>query len=92
MQDILSYLDNKYKTFEEELTIEDKISYELILGFRKTKGINMDDFYNKYKVNIIDLYNIKDLVKDNKLVIKDNYISINEEYLYIENEILSNFV
>ena len=91
-KNILSYLDNKYKTFEEELTIEDKISYELILGFRKTKGINIDDFYKKYNKNIIDLYNIKDLIRDNKLVINDGFISINDEYLYVENEILSNFV
>lgn len=91
-KDILSYFNKKYNTFEEELTIEDKISYELILGFRKTKGINMDDFYEKYNKNIIDLYNIKDLIRDNKLVINDGFISINEEYLYVENEILSNFV
>ena len=91
-KDILSYLNKEYKTFEEELTIEDKISYELILGFRKIKGINMDDFYKKYNKDILSLYNIKDLVNDDKLVIKDNYISINDKYLYIENEILSNFV
>ena len=91
-KDILSYLDNKYKTFEEELTLEDKISYELILGFRKTKGVNIKEFYNKYNKNIIDLYNIKELIKDGKLVVKDDYIFIDDKYLYIENEILSNFV
>ena len=91
-KDILSYLNKEYKVFEEELTIEDKISYELILGFRKTKGINIDDFYSKYNKNIMDLYNIKELIKESKLIIKDNYISINDKYLYIENEILSNFV
>ncbi len=91
-KDILSYLDNEYKTFEEELTIEDKISYELILGFRKTKGININDFYNKYNKNMIDLYNIKELIKEGKLVVKDDYIFIDDKYLYIENEILSNFV
>ena len=91
-KDIISYFNKEYKTYEEELTTEDKISYELILGFRKTKGINMDEFFKKYNIDIKELYNIKDLINDNKLVIKDGYISINEEYLYIENEILSNFV
>lgn len=91
-KDILSYLNKEYKFNEEELTIEDKISYELILGFRKTKGININDFFKKYNKNIIDLYNIKDLINENKLVLKDEYIFINEEYLYVENEILSNFV
>jgi oxygen-independent coproporphyrinogen-3 oxidase len=91
-KDILSYLNKEYRSNEEELTIEDKICYELILGFRKTKGINMNDFYKKYNKDILSLYNIKDLVKEDKLVIRDNYISINDKYLYIENEILSNFV
>ena len=91
-KDILSYLNKKYNTFEEKLSIEDKISYELILGFRKTKGINMNDFYKKYNKDILSLYNIKDLINEDKLVIKGNYISINDKYLYIENEILSNFV
>ena len=91
-KDILSYMNKEYRTFKEELTLEDKISYELILGFRKIKGIDIDEFFKKYNKNILDLYNIKDLIKEDKLVIKDNYISINDKYLYIENEILSNFV
>lgn len=91
-KDIFSYFNKEYKCFEEELTIEDKISYELILGFRKIKGINIDNFFKKYNKNIVDLYNIKDLIKEDKLVIKDGYIFINDKYLYIENEILSNFV
>ncbi len=91
-KNILAYINKKYNSFIEELSKTDKISYELILGFRKTKGISIDDFYNKYNIDIKELYNIKDLIKDNKLIIKDKYISINSDYLYIENEILSNFV
>ena len=79
-------LNKEYKSNEEVLSLEDKISYELILGFRKTKGINMDEFFKKYNKDI------KDLINEDKLVIKDNYIFINEKYLYIENEILSNFI
>ena len=91
-KDILSYLNKEYKYSEEVLTKDEIISYELILGFRKTKGININDFYNKYKVDITSLYNINDLIKEGKLVINDGYIFINDDYLYIENEILSNFV
>jgi len=91
-KDILSYMNKEYKTFEEELTLEDKISYELILGFRKIKGINVDKFYKKYNKDLLSLYNIKDLLEEKKLIIKEGYIFINDQYLYIENEILSNFV
>ena len=91
-KDILSYFNMEYNTFEEELTLDDRISYELILGFRKTKGINIDEFFKKYNKDITSLYNIKDLIKEDKLVVKEGYISINKKYLYVENEILSNFV
>ena len=86
------YLNQIYDYEEEILSKEDKISYELILGFRKTKGINIKAFYDKYNVNITDLYNISELVNEKKLIIKNGYIFINDKYLYTENEILLNFV
>ena len=91
-KNIVNYMNKIYKEEIEELTIEDKISLELILGFRKTKGINILDFNKKYKVNILDLYNIKELIKEEKLILKDNFLYISEKYMYISNEILVNFI
>ena len=91
-KNIVNYMNKIYKQEVEELSIEDIISLELILGFRKIKGINIIEFKNKYNKDILDLYNIKELLKENKLVLKDNYLFINEKYLYISNEILINFV
>ena len=91
-KNIVNYMNNIYKQEVEELSIEDIISLELILGFRKIKGINIIEFKNKFNKDILDLYNIKELLKENKLVLKDNYLFINEKYLYISNEILVNFV
>ena len=91
-KNMVNYMKKIYKKEKEELAIEDKISYELVLGFRKIKGISINEFKNKYGIDIETLYNIKDLLKDNKLVIKDGYIYINKEYLYVSNEILINFV
>ena len=91
-KNIIDYMNNKYNRKEEKVSIEDKISYELILGFRKVKGINIEEFNKKYGKNIVDLYNIKDLLDKNLLRIKDNYIFINKDYLYTSNEILVNFV
>ena len=91
-RNIVNYMNKIYKKSEEVLTIDDKISYELVLGFRKTKGINIEGFKNKYNKDIKTLYNIKELIDENKLVIKDDYIYINEKYLYVSNEILINFI
>ena len=77
---------------KEILSEEDTISYALILGFRKIKGINKDDFYNRYHVDILSLYNIKDLIKEGLLIDDGEYLKINKEYLYVENSILENFV
>lgn len=77
---------------QEILSNEDTISYALILGFRKIRGINKNDFYNRYHVDILSLYNIKDLIKEGLLIDDGEYLKINKEYLYVENSILENFV
>ena len=69
-----------------------RISNSLILGLRKTNGINIEKFNKDYKVNILNLYNIKDLIKDNKLIIEDNRLYINPKYFYLSNDILINFI
>ena len=85
------YIDNSLKN-KEVLSIKDKISYELILGFRKIQGINKKDFFSKYKIDIHELYNIDKLLKNNDLKENKDYIYINYDKIYIENSILINFV
>ena len=89
---ISNYLNNNIRLNEEKLTKEDKISYELILGFRLIDGINKNDFYDKYGVQLTSLYNIKSLISDKKLVDNGSNIMISYDKIYIENEILINFL
>ncbi len=86
------YLKGDYFKEIENLSWKDIISYALILGFRKIKGINKQDFYNKYHVELDSLYNIKELIKDKKLVDDGVNIFISYDKIYIENSILINFV
>ena len=62
---------------------------EVILGLRKLEGINIVDFFNKYKINIQEEFNITPLLKNGLLKIKDNNIYIPEEKIYIMNTILN---
>ena len=70
---------------------------EMILGLRKTKGINKEEFYNKYNCYIEDAFNIKELKDKNLLqsttsggigdviceqLIKDGYICVGVAYDY----------
>ncbi len=89
---LTKYLNGEYlydKIYENKNTI---ISNALILGLRKVRGINIIDFKNKYNMDIINLYNIKELINDNKLILNGNYLFINPKYYYLSNEILINFI
>ena len=91
-KNIINYMNMKYTKEEEIITKENNISYELILGFRKMSGININEFKKKYNIDIRDLYNIKELLNKKMLIIEDDNIFINKDYLYLSNEILVNFV
>ena len=82
------YLEHKFIFEEENLTLKDKKIYELILGFRKINGINIDEFNQKYNDNILDKSLIKKLINDKNLIVKENFIKIPYEKIYIQNEIL----
>ena len=87
-----NYLNNRY---EKERAYEDKktqMSNEIILGLRKTEGISLKHFEEKFNVRIEDIYDIKKLIYNHMLEEENGYLKINEKYLYISNEILCEFI
>ncbi|MBR4351138.1 MAG: radical SAM family heme chaperone HemW [Bacilli bacterium] len=82
------YIKNEFNRVEEHLTLLDKEKYELIMGFRKLSGINLNTYKEKYNKDLLDNKIINKLLSDNKLQIKDNNIFINNDYIYLQNEIL----
>lgn len=91
-KNLSKYLSNNYNGEKEVLTIDDKIKYELILGFRKINGINKADFFKKYNKNVKDLFNINELLQKEILGEDASNIFIKYEFIYVSNEILINFV
>ena len=62
---------------------------EIMLGLRKIKGINVNDFYEKFGQNIQDVYpKIKDYLKSGILTFKEGYLAMNPDKVYVMNEIL----
>lgn len=87
-KNINKYIENEFVAKQEIVGIKEKQENELMLGLRKIKGINLSDFFNKYEVNMQNVFPIKPLIKNKDLIYKDGYIFINPEKLYIMNEIL----
>lgn len=82
------YLKGNYVLEEEELSLEDMMDYEIMLGLRKTKGINLKEFYEKYHVNLQHRYDVDKLIAEKDLTFKKGNIFISPDKLYVMNEIL----
>ncbi len=86
------YLKKDYISDSHKLDLKEKIEDEFILGFRKIKGINKNEFKNKYNMDIKDIEVISKLLKSKKLLEEDDNIFINPEYIYVSNDILLEFI
>lgn len=89
---ITNYLEGITRYDEEYVDLSSKMSYEMILGLRKLEGVSKRTFKDKYKKEIIDEFQIKDLISKKLLIDSKDSIRISEENLYISNEILIHFL
>ena len=87
-----TYLKGDYVNEKEILSLDEKMNYEIILGLRKTEGINVKKFYEKYHINIQNKYKINELLSSKDLIYKKGNIFINPDRLYVMNEILVKLV
>ena len=85
---VTEYFKGNYLLRENFLSKEENMDNELMLGLRKIKGIYLPNFYKKFGVNIQDVYDLKNALKEKELIYKDDYLYVNPEYIYVMNEIL----
>lgn len=85
---LTDYINEEEFSKKELLTKQDIMDLEIMLGFRKLEGININSFYEKYDENIMDLYPIKPLLNSKDLILKNNRLYINPKKIYVMNEIL----
>ena len=86
------YINGKFRKEEIYQTDDMKIENEFILGLRKIEGINIDQFYNKYGIDIKSVKGVNELLEEGKLVLSNEYLYIPESYWYLSNDILINFI
>lgn len=91
-KNIQKYLSGEFLFQTEKMSLKTSMENEMILGLRKIKGVNVNEFKEKFKKDIFDVFEIESLIKDQKLIFKNNQIYINKKYLYVSNNILSKFL
>ena len=87
-KNLSEYLKGIINSKNEIIDVNTKREYELMLGLRKINGINLKAFYDKYHVNMQDIFPIKPLLKNGDLIYKNGNIMINPKKIYLMNEIL----
>ena len=89
---IFKYINHNYIYEIEELDKKSIMEYEMILGLRKIKGVDMALFKDKYGISINEAFKISELLEKGKLIIENGFIRINPRYLYVSNDILVSFI
>lgn len=89
---LTKYLRHEFDGSKEILTPSDILDNEIMLGLRKLKGINLEEFEKKYGISLEENYPVEPLLKKKELIKKRGYIYINPDKLYIMNEILMKLI
>lgn len=86
------YLEGNYILEKNNISKQEQMENEMILGLRKIKGVNKYTFYKKYGKMINEVFDIEDLLKHEYLIDDGQNIYVNKKYLYVENSILVKFL
>ena len=87
-KNVNDYVEGKYRFNEALLSKQEMMEYEMMLGLRKMQGVSLQEFFDKYEVNMQEAFPIKPLIKNGELIYKNGYIYINPEKIYLMNELL----
>lgn len=85
---LTEYLKGNFISSKSLMSKVDNMENELILGFRKLEGINLERFFDRFEENMQNIFPIKPLIKNGDLIYKNGYVYINPKKLYVMNEIL----
>lgn len=84
-----TYLTDNFRFNEFVVPIREDMENFIILGLRKLSGIDILEFFEKYKTNIQDEFNITELLKEGYLKLEGSHLCIPEDKIYIMNAILN---
>ncbi|QGU00001.1 Oxygen-independent coproporphyrinogen-III oxidase-like protein YggW [Candidatus Syntrophocurvum alkaliphilum] len=96
----INYIDQVNKTGRskeqilETMTEDELLVDAIILGLRKTKGINRSDFLNRFNQDILVKYKkiIDKCIENNLLNYKDGYLFLTKEGYFLSNSVFCQFL
>ncbi|WP_010678185.1 radical SAM family heme chaperone HemW [Bacillus timonensis] len=76
------------------VTLQEKMEEELFLGLRKTKGVSISHFLEKFSVSIFDVFadQIKEQKEKGLLEEKDDFIRLTHNGKFLGNEVFQAFL
>ena len=83
-----SYMKKEFNRSVEELDLLDQEFEFIMLGLRKSEGINLKEFKSRFNKDFIDAYKNKIEKLKSYLNINLEYVAVKEEYIYTLNLIL----
>ena len=91
-KNISKYNKGIFVSNREYEDINTNMSNDMILGLRKIKGVSISKFYNKYKKDIREVFDIDDLINNKILIIDNDNMYIDSKYIYLSNQVLIRFI
>ena len=78
---------------ENDLVLGEKMFEEVVLGFRKLEGVNVNRFKEKFEKDIFEVYPvINELVEKGDIIFQNDYLRVPEEKIFVLNSILIKFL
>lgn len=92
VKNLSKYLNGIFVNSEDDESIKMQMDNEVMLGLRKIDGISLSNFKKKFNKDLMSVFDIDDLIRNNYLIRDGDMIYINKKYLYVSNEIIEKII
>ncbi len=92
VKNLSKYLNGIFVNSEDDESIKMQMDNEVMLGLRKIDGISLSNFKKKFNKDLMSVFDIYDLIRNNYLIRDGDMIYINKKYLYVSNEIIEKII
>ena len=89
-----SAINNKYDCIVEKLTATELLSEFIIMGLRRTEGVNLAEAQARYGINILAKYHdqLQPFLEQKLITISDSHLALTEKGMALGNQIFAIFV